>query len=108
MKSRKLNYYPVAEHPYLSSAVSNLHGLASVPVGVQLDYRSAATSYYYLPSSYFRSDPMPPADEVNAGTFLKWNCSSKSAGMGPSAAIIFMTLLTWIGFLFETKCDGDF
>lgn len=63
MKSRRLNYYSLQQHPYLPP--------------VQLD--SSSSSYYrpssstgliYLPNSYFTPDPAPAADNGNSGKFL--------------------------------------
>lgn len=57
MKSRRLNYYPLQQHPYLPP--------------VQLDssyYRpSSGTGLIYLPNSYFTPDPTPAADNGNSG-----------------------------------------
>ncbi|KAK6636120.1 hypothetical protein RUM43_009772 [Polyplax serrata] len=58
MKSRRLNYYPLQQHPYLPPVLldSSSH------------YRPASgTGLVYLPNSYFTPDPTPAADNGNSG-----------------------------------------
>ncbi|KAL0267581.1 UNVERIFIED_CONTAM: hypothetical protein PYX00_009813 [Menopon gallinae] len=55
MKSRRLNFYPIQQHPYLST----------VPLDSSAYYRPS-TGVFYLPNSYFTADPTPPVDNGNA------------------------------------------